>query len=97
MKKIYFIIILVLPISIFSQENLNLNSNNLNIEFKISPTEFYIKHNSKSKKSLKQKLKTENITELSNNYALVKINNLLNKNNFSKQRIELTRCAFKQY
>jgi subtilisin family serine protease len=89
MKKIYFIIILVLPISIFSQENLNLNSNNLNIEFKISPTEFYIKHNSKSKKSLKQKLKTENITELSNNYALVKINNLLNKNNFSKQRIEL--------
>ena len=89
MKKIYLILILVLPISIFSQENLNLNSNKHNIEFKISPTEFYIKHNSKSKKSLKQKLKTENITELSNNYALVKINNLLNKNNFSKQRIEL--------
>ena len=51
MKKIYFILILVLPISIFAQENLGYTSNNQNIEFKISTKEFYIKLNSVTNKS----------------------------------------------
>ena len=89
MKKIYFILILVLPISIFAQENLGYTSNNQNIEFKISTKEFYIKLNSVTNKSLKIQLKSENITKLSDNYAIVKINSLSNKNNFKKQKNEL--------
>ncbi len=89
MKKTYFFLILVLPISILAQENLSYKSNNQNIGFKVSTTEFYVKFNSLTKKSLKLQLKTENITEFSNNYAIVKINNLSNKNNFKKQKSEL--------
>jgi len=44
MKKLLFIFILILPISIFAQENLSYTSNNQNIEFKISTTEFYVKY-----------------------------------------------------
>ncbi|NCQ58912.1 MAG: hypothetical protein GW794_13925 [Flavobacteriales bacterium] len=81
MKKLLFIFILILPISIFAQENLSYTSNNQNIEFKISTTEFYVKYNSLTNQTLKLQLKTENITELSENYAVIKINNLSNKNN----------------
>ena len=76
MKKLLFIFILILPISIFAQENLSYTSNNQNIEFKISTTEFYVKYNSLTNQTLKLQLKTENITELSENYAVIKINNL---------------------
>ena len=89
MKKLLFIFILILPISIFAQENLSYTSNNQNIEFKISTTEFYVKYNSLTNQTLKLQLKTENITELSENYAVIKINNLSNKNNFYNQKIEL--------
>ena len=81
MKKLLFIFILILPISIFAQENLSYTSNNQNIEFKISTTEFYVKYNSLTNQTLKLQLRTENITELSENYAVIKINNLSNKNN----------------
>ena len=38
---------------------------------------------------MKIQLKSENITKLSDNYAIVKINSLSNKNNFKKQKNEL--------
>ena len=89
MKKIYLILILVLPISIFAQEKLSYTSNNQNIEFKISTTEFYVKYNLLNNKSLKNQLKTKSITELKNNYAVVKIENLTSKKSFSKHKKEI--------
>lgn len=82
-------LILILPISIKAQEKLSYASNNQKVEFKISTNEFYVKYNSVNRKTLKSQLKNENLTELSDNYAMVKINNLSNKRLFSKQKIEL--------
>ncbi len=62
-----------LPVSIIAQEKLSYKSDDQNIEFKISTTEFYVKYNSTNKTSLLSKLKSENITEVSENFAIVKI------------------------
>jgi subtilisin family serine protease len=89
MKKIYFLLLLYIPISIIAQENMSYKTDYENIEFKISTTEFYVKYNSTNKNILLSKLKTENITEVSENFAIVKIIDLLNKSNFSNQKIEI--------
>lgn len=89
MKKIYFILLLHLPISIIAQESWSYKSDNENVEFKISTTEFYVKYNSTNKNILLNKLKTENITEVSEDFAIVKIIDLLNKSTFANQKIEI--------
>jgi len=89
MKKIYFILILILPMTLLGQENLSYKSNNQKIEFKISANEFYVKYNPLNKKTIKKELKIKSITELPNNYAIVKIESRENKKSLSKQKTEI--------
>ena len=73
--NILFVILVIIPISLFSQEKINFkNDKNEVIEFEVSTKSYFIKYQNKNKTDIQNKV--EDFIPISKNEALITIENI---------------------